>query len=646
MAMNAAGDAVIVFAGYGPAIRAEFRPADGAFGGGVFGEQLSTGEFSDAEAPAVAINEAGEAIAVWQQNDESGHPRIYTSYRPVGGPWTTSTPISAEGATAPAVAIDADGDTVVLWLLNDGVDEIVQAVAGAHGSHFSTPAALTGDGGNAASVDVTMDGTGDAVATWIRTTASVSDLEYALAPAGESFPAPDVAGDGSVIGESEPGTSSIPPEPPVQDVAIDGSAEAIATWRTKTGDVNVARLGSPDSGFGAPSTLGGSAARPSAAINGAGESVVAWPVAGGLDIVSAPPNGPFATPTTVSSLDGKTPEDARVALAPDGTVSAVSLTYTPGPEKDSGIVAQEGMTRPPGAGFEPVKGLYTSGALLGAQSLELGSDGAGDVFGTWQRNTSIGDDIETINYDVGPLLGEISAPLLGQTGDELAFSVPPPISLWAPLETVRWSFGDGASAEGLTTSHTYTSPGVYEVSVTATNADVVFGPFDEHVNNSETRLITITAPPRPAAAAPVAPPTITPTIAKARQSHRVWRERAGTASSDRHRKTLPVGTTFSFSLDEPATVTLAFTQAAKGREVKGSCVPATKADLKSRPCERTTTLGTLVSSAAAGTNRVFFAGRISRGRLLKPGRYELVISATNAAGRRSAPASLAFTIAK
>jgi hypothetical protein len=43
---------------------------------------------------------------------------------------------------------------------------------------------------------------------------------------------------------------------------------------------------------------------------------------------------------------------------------------------------------------------------------------------------------------------------------------------------------------------------------------------------------------------------------------------------------------------------------------------------------------------------VAFQGRISPVEKLEPGRYTLVITATNSAGVRSAPKSLSFTIVK
>jgi len=58
------------------------------------------------------------------------------------------------------------------------------------------------------------------------------------------------------------------------------------------------------------------------------------------------------------------------------------------------------------------------------------------------------------------------------------------------------------------------------------------------------------------------------------------------------------------------------------------------------------TQGTLSFNAHTGTDKISFQGRISNSRKLKPGHYTLVITATNAAGQRSNPQSLSFTITK
>jgi hypothetical protein len=108
---------------------------------------------------------------------------------------------------------------------------------------------------------------------------------------------------------------------------------------------------------------------------------------------------------------------------------------------------------------------------------------------------------------------------------------------------------------------------------------------------------------------------------------------------------VPVGTTFSFMLNEPATVTYAFTQSAVGRKVKGKCVAAKPKNRRKQSCTRTITVGTLAHADHAGLNKLAFQGRLSPSKRLKPGRYTVVITAA-AAGRTSTPVKLSFTIVK
>ncbi len=115
-----------------------------------------------------------------------------------------------------------------------------------------------------------------------------------------------------------------------------------------------------------------------------------------------------------------------------------------------------------------------------------------------------------------------------------------------------------------------------------------------------------------------------PSVQNARQSAKRWRESSKLARISRAKT--PTGTTFSFSLNEQATVSFSFTQL-----------------LRVSP---RVARGTLSFTGHSGTNHVVFAGRISRTNKLKPGRYELIITATNSTGQRSAPVSLGFTITR
>ena len=48
----------------------------------------------------------------------------------------------------------------------------------------------------------------------------------------------------------------------------------------------------------------------------------------------------------------------------------------------------------------------------------------------------------------------------------------------------------------------------------------------------------------------------------------------------------------------------------------------------------------------AGADRLFFQGRISRARTLKPGVYTVALTAINAAGQRSKAHELTFTVVR
>ncbi|MGD0455151.1 MAG: hypothetical protein ABSB69_16300, partial [Solirubrobacteraceae bacterium] len=188
---------------------------------------------------------------------------------------------------------------------------------------------------------------------------------------------------------------------------------------------------------------------------------------------------------------------------------------------------------------------------------------------------------------------------------------------------------------------------VYEPSSVTFDAagDVVFADG----GNNRVRMVTLRASPG-GQPAPKLPPVVStpvpPSITNVAQSHRKWREGKALARIARRQKPLPLGTTFSFTLNEQAKVSFAFTQRVGGREVKRKCVAQTKRNRRKHTCKRTVTRGALSFTGHAGTNKVFFEGRISHSVKLRPGTYTLVIAATNAAGQRSPSRQLTFTIVK
>jgi hypothetical protein len=146
-----------------------------------------------------------------------------------------------------------------------------------------------------------------------------------------------------------------------------------------------------------------------------------------------------------------------------------------------------------------------------------------------------------------------------------------------------------------------------------------------------------------------AQPPLAPTLSSLGQSHKIWREGGRlaklSASGGRGRKKLPVGTTFSFKLDQAARVAFTFTKLAPGRKVGKRCLTQTQKNKRKRRCKRTAIAGALTFAAHAGTNKVRFQGLISKRKKLKPGRYKLLVFAT-AAGKHSRTGTLSFTIVR
>lgn len=106
----------------------------------------------------------------------------------------------------------------------------------------------------------------------------------------------------------------------------------------------------------------------------------------------------------------------------------------------------------------------------------------------------------------------------------------------------------------------------------------------------------------------------------------------------------PVGTVFSFTLDERALVEISFMQHVSGRRVHGSCIAQTKLNSHAPTCKRTVNRGALALSAGSGAARIAFEGRLSRTHRLSPGFYTAIVVASNAAKKRSLPKQLGFTI--
>lgn len=198
--------------------------------------------------------------------------------------------------------------------------------------------------------------------------------------------------------------------------------------------------------------------------------------------------GVYTVQLTVTDNDGGTdtttmPVSVQAASAPDLIVQ--SITYTPGsPVLGQSItfsitVANQGNAT---AGFFRIRLTGSSSSTqsyitqlpAGASqvvSLSLPLTASSETFtATADDLNQVTESLETNNVNTVlvsaaaiPLVAEAGGPYSGTSGSPIAFSG---AASTGAITTYVWSFGDGASAQGVSTSHTYANPGTYTATLT------------------------------------------------------------------------------------------------------------------------------------------------------------------------------------
>jgi hypothetical protein len=350
--------------------------------------------------PQVAVNQAGDAVAVWLQQGPNSSI-VQVAVRPAGGSFGAPVDLSAAGQSAyePQVAVDAAGQAVVVWQLGIGSNLVVQAAVRPAGRSFGAPVDLSTHGQNAYYPQVAVDAAGDAVVVWQLGIGSTA-VQAAVRPAGRSFGAP--------VDLSAAGQNAYYPQ-----VAVDATDEAVAVWAASNGSNGnsfVQAAVRPAGGsFGALvdlSAAGQCAYYPDVAVDPAGDAVAVWQDSGcdtffPNPIVQAavrPAGGSFGAPADVSAAGTYYP---RVAVGRAGGAVAVWQAGLGG-----GIV--QAAVRPAGGSFGVPVGLSAAGQ--NAYAPDVAVDRAGDAVTVWQHYNGRNDVVQEASYDLhGPHLSALSA---------------------------------------------------------------------------------------------------------------------------------------------------------------------------------------------------------------------------------------------
>jgi hypothetical protein len=330
LAMNEAGEAVAVWAA--GRIVARVRTPSGEWGG----QETLSPEGSPYGVIDVAVGPAGEAVAAWSQvrfTSTSGY-RIEGSYKPAGGHWEPSLTISEAGngydSYSPQVAITPTGQIVAAWnSYSHGNDHWSVQVAEMHSNEWSAPQVVSG-GRNTSSPKLAASTAGTTV-IWQSEESEEKWIEAASRTTGGEWGQPvELSG----------------PESFGPRIGVDAAGTAVAIWTSFYGE---------EGDYVESSTL--------------------------------PVGGYWSEPTAISGRVGlPEPYGARLAVAPNGqTLAAWSVWREP--ERFVGEPFVEAALGLKGKWEEPTT-LSAAGAWAVRPAVALDGQGDGAV-AWWAANPTL-----------------------------------------------------------------------------------------------------------------------------------------------------------------------------------------------------------------------------------------------------------------
>lgn len=194
-------------------------------GGWGTAEHIETDDAGNAENPQVAVDENGNAIAVWHQSDGTRNNIWANRYTPSGG-WGTAELLETDdagGAWEPQIAVDVAGNAIAVWTQFDGIRYNIRANNYSPGAGWGTAFPIEADEENSAqNPQIAVNGGGDALAVW-RNHNGISWVIWASRYTAGSWGAPTRIG-------NEVGGHSTQPQ-----IGINTAGNGVAVWQQNDG---------------------------------------------------------------------------------------------------------------------------------------------------------------------------------------------------------------------------------------------------------------------------------------------------------------------------------------------------------------------------------------------------------------------------
>ncbi len=193
LAVDPAGDAVAVW-GRGSVIKSAFMPSGGSWEPPVNLTEEAFSAYVHARISQVVFDSRGDATAIWTRDNNGAQNVVQASTKPAGGSWQPPVNVSDGGGNTrePRLALDAQGDAVAVWEREDSTGHgLVQASTKPAGGDWQ-PLPLVDLSQEAGEEDsgeatVAMDPSGDVLAAWARRSGPKEAIETAYKPFGGNW---------------------------------------------------------------------------------------------------------------------------------------------------------------------------------------------------------------------------------------------------------------------------------------------------------------------------------------------------------------------------------------------------------------------------------------------------------------------------
>lgn len=350
---------------------------------------------SNASLAQVAVDDRGNAMAVWQQS-ESGNSgtkhniwarRLSANTSQWGAPTLLESNTEPGSADYPQIAMHHSGNAMVVWQQGDGTTGQI------HASHYNASTLGWGtttqvSGPSSASdivqaAQVAMDGDGNAVVVWSQTTAGgtmtgILSSRYSASAGLWSMP--------KRIDASNAGDANVP------QLAMDDGGNTTAVWLQYDGvlvNLGANRMNASTGQWGTATLLEtdnlGDASNAQIAMNASGDAIVVWDQSDGtLTHIFArhysASMGKWSAATSLESDNQSNAFEPRIAMHTNGNATAVwgrIAAKTPG-MRSNYYNASSGQ-------WGSATSLPTSPADTPAGNAQIAMDGNGSVWAVWRQ---------------------------------------------------------------------------------------------------------------------------------------------------------------------------------------------------------------------------------------------------------------------